>query len=99
MEVQSTATSAKSKLPDMNVNEPEVDDQAIGVTFDFCQPKNSETPLKNIPDQDVSSEFSFSKPTLDKEDQITKGQLISKCPYEKSVLSKIPMKKFPRFLS
>ena len=29
----------------------------------------------------------------------TKGQLISKCPYEKSVLSKIPTKKFPRFLS
>ena len=28
----------------------------------------------------------------------TKGQLISKCPYEKSVLSKIPTKKFPRFL-
>ena len=28
-----------------------------------------------------------------------KGQLISKCPYEKSVLSKIPTKKFPRFLS
>ena len=27
-----------------------------------------------------------------------KGQLISKCPYEKSVLSKIPTKKFPRFL-
>ena len=27
-----------------------------------------------------------------------KGQLISKCPYEKSVSSKIPMKKFPRFL-
>ena len=63
---------AESKLPDMNVNEPEVDAQAIEVTFDFCQPKNSETPLKNIPEQDVSSEFSFSKPTLDKEDQITK---------------------------
>ena len=30
---------------------------------------------------------------------LTKGQLISKCPYEKSVLSKIPTKKFPRFLS
>ena len=29
---------------------------------------------------------------------ITKGQIISKCPYEKSVLSKIPTKKFPRFL-
>ena len=28
----------------------------------------------------------------------TKGQLISKCPYEKSVLSKIPTKIFPRFL-
>ena len=28
-----------------------------------------------------------------------KGQLISKCPFEKSVLSKIPTKKFPRFLS
>ena len=28
-----------------------------------------------------------------------KGQLISKCPYENSVLSKIPTKKFPRFLS
>ena len=28
-----------------------------------------------------------------------KGQLISKCPYEKSVLSKIPTKKFLRFLS
>ena len=29
---------------------------------------------------------------------LLKGQLISKCPYEKSVLSKIPMKKIPRFL-
>ena len=29
----------------------------------------------------------------------SKGQLISKCPYEKSVLSKIPTKKIPRFLS
>ena len=29
---------------------------------------------------------------------ITKGQLISKCPYEKSVSSEIPTKKFPRFL-
>ena len=98
MEVQSAAISAKSKLPDMNVNEPEVDEekievqsiatsadsesnlpditdanapetetQAIQVTFDFCQPANSETPMKNIPEQDVSSEFSFSKPTLDKE--------------------------------
>ena len=28
----------------------------------------------------------------------SEGQLISKCPYEKSVLSKIPTKKFPRFL-
>ena len=28
----------------------------------------------------------------------SKGQLISKCPYEKLVLSKIPTKKFPRFL-
>ena len=28
-----------------------------------------------------------------------KGQLISKCPYEKSVLSKIPTKNFPRFLT
>ena len=28
----------------------------------------------------------------------TKGQLISKCPYEKSVSSKIPTKKIPRFL-
>ena len=27
-----------------------------------------------------------------------KSQLISKCPYEKSVSSKIPTKKFPRFL-
>ena len=27
-----------------------------------------------------------------------KGQLISKCPYDKSVLSKIPTKKCPRFL-
>ena len=31
--------------------------------------------------------------------EIPKGQLILKCPYEKSVLSKIPTKKFPRFLS
>ena len=29
--------------------------------------------------------------------QITKGQLISKCPYEKSVSSKIPTKKFDNF--
>ena len=71
IEVHSTATSAEFKLPDMDVNEPEVDSQAMEVTFDFCQPKNSETPLKNIPEQEVSSEFSFSKPTLDKEDQIT----------------------------
>jgi hypothetical protein len=28
----------------------------------------------------------------------SKGQLISKCPYEKSVSSKIPTKKIPRFL-
>ena len=83
IEVHSTTTSAESKLPEMNVNEPEVDDgQAVDVTFDFCQPKNSETPLKNIPEQDVSSEFSFSKPTLDKEDQITKGQLISECLFD-----------------
>ena len=27
-----------------------------------------------------------------------KGQLISKCPYEKSISSKIPPKKIPRFL-
>ena len=85
MEVQPTANSAKSKLPDMNVKEPEVDvqsiatyadaesnlpekeTQAIQVKFDFCQPENSETPMKNIPEQDISSEFSFSKPTLDKE--------------------------------
>ena len=81
IEVHSTTTSAESKLPEMNVNEPEVevDAQAVEVTFDFCQPKNSQTPLKNIPEQDVSSEFSFSKPTLDKENQITKGQIISEC--------------------
>ena len=30
--------------------------------------------------------------------KVIKGQLISKCPYEKSVSSKIPTKKFPRFL-
>ena len=30
--------------------------------------------------------------------EAAKGQLISKCPYEKSVSSKIPTKKFPRFL-
>ena len=71
IEVHSTTTSTESNLPDKNVKEPEVDTQAIEVTFDFCQPKNSETPLKNIPEQDVSSEFSFTKPTLDKEDQIT----------------------------
>mgnify|MGYP001497435059 CR=1 FL=1 len=29
---------------------------------------------------------------------VPKGQLISKCPYEKSVSFKIPTKKFPRFL-
>ena len=69
IEIHSTTTSAESKLPEINVNEPEVevDAQAVEVTFDFCQPKNSQTPLKNIPEQDVSSEFSFSKPTLDKE--------------------------------
>ena len=33
-----------------------------------------------------------------KKEKKTKGQLISKCPYEKSVSSKIPTKKFPRFL-
>ena len=37
--------------------------------------------------------------TMDMHMQHPKGQLISKCPYEKSVLSKIPTKKFPRFLS
>jgi hypothetical protein len=31
--------------------------------------------------------------------KIIKGQLISKCPHEKSALSKIPTKKFPRFLT
>ena len=69
IEVKSIATSAdkESKLPYMNVNEPEKEAQTIQVTFDFCQPENSETPMRNIPEQDVSSEFSFSKPTLDKE--------------------------------
>ena len=32
------------------------------------------------------------------ESQQGKGPLISKCPYEKSVSSKIPTKKFTRFL-
>ena len=32
------------------------------ITFDFCQPENSETPLKNKPEHDVTSEFSFSDP-------------------------------------
>ena len=32
------------------------------ITFDFCQPENSETPLKNKPEHDVTSEFSFSEP-------------------------------------
>ena len=99
IEVHSTTTSADSKLPEMNVNEPEVDDgQAVDVTFDFCQPKNSETPMKNIPEQEVSSEFSFSKPTLDKEDQITKGQLISKYLFGAIVWTKIPAEFFPGFL-
>ena len=99
IEVHSTTTSAESKLPEMNVNEPEVDDgQAVDVTFDFCQPKNSETPMKNIPEQDVSSEFSFSKPTLDKEDQITKGQLISECLFDFFELSKKTNEKFDKFL-
>ena len=35
---------------------------------------------------------------LDHPPLFTKGQLISKCPYKKSVLSKIPTKNFPRFL-
>ena len=30
--------------------------------------------------------------------RLSKGKLISKCPYEKPVLSKIPTKNFPRFL-
>ena len=39
MEVKSTATSAESKLPDMNVNEPEVEEekmevQSIGTSAD-----------------------------------------------------------------
>ena len=38
MEVQSTATSAESKLPDMNVNEPEVEEkievQSMGASAD-----------------------------------------------------------------
>ena len=33
-----------------------------------------------------------------KRPDVSKGQLISKCPYEKSVSSKIPKKKFPKFL-
>ena len=47
--------------------------------------------------------FFIEKTVCCDQDQIQepyyKGQLISKCPYEKSVLSKIPTKKFPRFLS
>merc|ERR1712051_973639 len=62
-----TSADSESNLPDTDVNFPEKETQAVQVTFDFCQPKNSETPMKNIPEQDVSSEFSFSKPTLDKE--------------------------------
>lgn len=34
------------------------------ITFDFCQPENSETPLKNKPEHDVTSEFSFSEPIV-----------------------------------
>ena len=29
---------------------------------------------------------------------VTKGQIISECPYEITVWTKIPTKKFPRFL-
>ena len=54
--------------------------------------------MKNIPEQDVSSEFSFSKPTLDKEDQITKGQLISDCLFDFFKLSKKTNEKFDKFL-
>ena len=42
---------------------------------------NAKKPVANIFKQDSSSE-----------DDETKGQLISKCPYEKSVSSKIPTK-------
>ena len=40
----------------------------------------------------------FSAKVLGHLFEYAKGQLISECPYEKSVLSKIPTKKFPRFL-
>ena len=51
----------------------------------------------------LSQVHSFSEAIIDKKSHATdyildKGQLISKCPYEKSVLSKIPTKKFPGFL-
>ena len=48
--------------------------------------------------QGTVADFDEFRPKIMMHFAFCKGQLISKCPYEKSVLSKIPTKKFPRFL-
>merc|ERR1712051_502377 len=60
---------SSSKTPTTNLSQESLDtpNTNLGInqdniTFDFCQPENSETPLKNKPKHDVTSEFSFSEP-------------------------------------
>merc|ERR1712051_1047158 len=60
---------SSSKTPTTNLSQESLDtpNTNLGInqdniTFDFCQPENSETPLKNKPEHDVTSEFSFSEP-------------------------------------
>ena len=50
------------------------------------------TPAQNITQRKRKRAFKFSKLCL-----LPKGQLISKCPFEKIVSTKIPTKKFDRF--
>ena len=46
----------------------------------------------------ISSKYFPGLPEIELHMYLLKGQLISKCPYEKLVSSKIPTKKIPRFL-
>ena len=53
--------------------------------------------LKKIVNLQIKSFFLVSMYKNSKAQNASKGQLISKCPYEKSVLSKIPTKNFRDF--
>ena len=70
--------------------------------FQICCPKGSIAPPKNLPlceGEDIKKYNDIIYDEYDEDvDEAVKGQLSSKCPYEKSVLSKIPTKIFPRFL-